>query len=223
MTTQQLLALVDDMYANAESATKKIQFMNMAQNELSVYFGTVVEDGTLVTVALQDSYAFPTGISDVSQIESLAIENQATPSSRYDYTKYVLSKSDDNPSVYYSYYQIVNSSGVKKLVIYPVPATSDLNIRIKYHKPLTALSDTVLTQVPDFEAMFHHILALYCCHMICAEGSSPDTVQANMFMQKYNDTYFNMFKFYEEQKKKQQNKARDNRHWHRTKSYGAGY
>ena len=223
MTAQEILVLVQAMYPSAESDTNKIAFMNMALDELSPYFGLEIEDSTLVTVVGQDSYAYPTGISDISEIVSVAIGNAASPTDRYDYTRYTLSKGEDDPRVYYSYFQIINSAGAKKLAFYPSPTVVALPIRIRYHKKLTPFVSTLLTAVPEFDSRFHDMLAYYCCHMICSIGSSPDAVQADMFMQKYQDTLEALWKFTLEQDRARSTRRRDNKGWHRTNTYQAGY
>lgn len=223
MNLQALLNAVNRDYPNSVSNTDKVAYMNDAMSFLSPYFGTIIEDDSLTTVVAQDSYAFPTGLTDVYEIISLAIANQATPSSRYDYTQYHLSKSEEAPMVAYSYYQIIDSTGAKKLAIYPAPTIAALKIIIRYRKKLTDLDENLLTASPEFDSRYHHILALYCCHKICASGSSPDTIQANMFMQKYDFARQEMRKFYMEQEKGQKKKGRDNKQWHRYSSYGIGY
>ena len=65
MDVTALLALVDDLYPNAESSATKVQYMNIAMKDLSQYFGKIVEDATLVTVADQDSYTYPTGLTAI--------------------------------------------------------------------------------------------------------------------------------------------------------------
>lgn len=222
---QQLLLLSSAMYphAEAEPIANRVAFMNMALDELSPYFGLEIEDATLLTVIAQDSYTYPTGIDDISEIISVAIGNLATPANRYDYTKYTMSKSEDDPQVYYSYFQIINSAGAKKLAIYPVPAIANLPIRIRYHKKLTQFTSTTLTATPEFDSRFHDMLAYYCCHMICSIGSSPDAVQADMFMQKYQDTLEALWKFTLEQDRARSTRRRDNKGWHRTNTYQAGY
>lgn len=222
MTTQELLNLVNRMYANAESNTTKISYMNMALDSLSSDFGLIVDDGSLTTVADQDDYALPTGLEDISQIIKLAIANQAVPSSRYDYTTYVLSKRDEHPMIANSYYQLIDSSGTKQLALYPAPTITGLSIIIRYHKKLTNLTETNLSFVPEFDSRFHSLLALYCCHMICSTGTSPDVIQANMFMQKYDSSLAELWKLQLDMDKGQNNKKRDNPQWHRNRSFSTG-
>lgn len=223
MTLSEILTLCDSLYPNAVSNTDKILFMNIAQGSLSEYFGKIVEDATLLTVIDQDSYTFPTGIKDVTDIESLAIGTQATPDNRYDYTQYYFNKSEQNPESEYGYYQIVNSSGTKKLVIYPAPSTVNLPIHIRYRKQLTDLSTSALNTEPEFDARFHPILAYWACRMICMTGASPDTYQANMFMQMYDELLGDLWKVSMADNTKRQVKRKDNRQWHKHGSYGAGY
>lgn len=222
-TVQELLDAIDDIYPNAMSDATKVRYMNMAVRGLSPYFGLVAEDDSLVTVADQDAYDFPTGISDVAQIISFAVGTSTTPSSRYAYSKYYLSKRDDDPMIGRSYFQIVDSDGDKKLCIYPVPMTDNLPVVIRYHKQLAQLSATSLLAEPEFDSRFHDLLIFYCIHQICASGSSPDTLQADIYMQKYDDMLAALWKFQMEQDSSQKNKRRDNKHWHRTGSFGKGF
>lgn len=225
-TVQQLLSMIDLMYPNALSNTDKVLFMNMAQTELSPYFGVVVEDSSLLTVADQDTYAFPTGLTDVSQIISLGIGIKEVPESRFGYVKYDIITRDDYPEGSNVYFQIVNSTGVKKLVLQPKPNVADLPIRIRFRKALTDLSATALTSSPDFDARFHMLLAYYACHMICSIGASPDVLQANNFMQKWESGIADLWKFKLEQEVTSPTYRRDNPHWrgrrrHASYSYAA--
>jgi len=221
-TTQQLLTLVDNMYPNSMSNSVKIAYMNMALDELSPYFGLNIEDDSLATVADQDSYAIPSGINDITEIYSFAVANQATVSSRYDFTEYKKAYRETNPVSELSYFQIVSSTGTKKLVITPVPTVSGYAIIIRYKKAVPQLSVVNLTESPEIDSRFHDLLALYACHMICASGASPDVVQANMFMQKFDDGMRNLRKFYSRQDDNTRMRRRDNPQWRRYRSYGRG-
>lgn len=223
MNVETILSMVDSLYPNASTVEEKITFMNIAQNEMSPYFGITAEDSTLKTIIDQDAYDFPTGISDVSQIKTLAIGNSATPLNRYDYLKYILNKENDNPMNGNGYFQIINSLGLKKLTIYPVPIIADLPIVIKYNKQLTELSASDLAFVPEFDSRYHPMLAFYCCHMICTLGSSPDSYQANMFMAKYDNSLSALWKSSMEEDKAKEVVRRDNKQWHRSSSYGRGF
>lgn len=223
MTTQELITLTDSLYPNAESDTVKVAYMNIAIRSLSPYFGIIKEDDSLVTVADQDNYALPSGIDDVSQILMLAIGDQASPTTRYNYTRYNLSARDDNPVNGNSYWQIVDSDGTKKLAIYPEPTTADLPIVIRYQARLAELSATSLSTEPEFDSYYHDMLAFYCAHAICASGVSADRSQADMFMQKYDDRYEELRRFDMVKKVRQKNQYRDNRHWTSGRSTGVGY
>jgi len=220
---QELINAIDDIYPNAMSNATKVRYMNMAMRGLSPYFGLVAEDDSLLTVADQDYYTFPTGITDVSQIIDFAVGTSTSPSTRYDYTKYYLSKRDDDPMIENSYFQIIDSTGAKKLCIYPIPTMDDLPIVIRYHKALTELSATSLTAEPEFDSRFHDLLVFYGVHQICATGPSPDTLQADIYMQKYDEMLAALWKFQMEQESGQNNKRRDNRQWHKTSSFGKGF
>lgn len=76
-TVTQLVATIDALYPNAETTANKVIYMNLAQNDLSSFFGRIQEDKTLSTVDGQDLYTFPTGITDTSEIIMLAIHNTA--------------------------------------------------------------------------------------------------------------------------------------------------
>ena len=223
MTVTELLALVDATHTNTESVANKVSFMNIALRGMSPYFGLVVEDDSLVTVADQDAYSYPTGLTDVSQIISLAVANVEVPTTRYQYTQYSQSKRDDDPMWTNSYWQIIDSNGAKKLCLYPIPSTADLPIIIRFRKALTALSASALTVEPEFDSRFHDMLAFYCVHYLFAYGSNPDTTQANAYMQKYEDRYAEFWKFEMEKASKQGNRKTDNRQWHRSKSFGRGF
>lgn len=222
-TVNALLALVDTMYDNVVSTEDKLVYMNLALETLSNEFGLIVEDATLSTTALTDSYALPSGITDISQIVSLAIGNQVVPSSRYDYTQYTMSKSEDNPMSDLSFFQIINSSGTKKLCVYPTPSVTGHPIVIRYRKKLTVLSSANLGFEPEFNSKFHSLLAFYCAHMICTSGSSPDSYQADMFMKKYDDMLGELWEDTMEEDKRLQPRRRDNKQWHTSKSFSRGY
>lgn len=194
MNVQQLLNLTDSMYPNGEDNNTKIAYMNMAIDSLSAEFGRTAVDESVVTVAGQDEYTFPDGVEDINQIIGLGVGNSVTPDSRYEYTPYMLGYKEDNPLLYRTYFQIYDDEGDKTLGLYPAPTVSGLPIRIRYHRILAKLSPTSLTQVPEFDSRYHFILAVYACFKICSTGPSPDAIQANTFMQQYDDTLMEMWK-----------------------------
>jgi hypothetical protein len=306
--------MTDAMYANGESNTNKVLFMNKAQREMSPYFGLIATDSSITTLADDDEYSLPTGISDITQIEylevaddvadtdlivtsadmkvgSYTIANQpaqpslisvtitATGSSdtmgtvtvtgtvggttgvtesitpvagattygtkyfsyitsivgagwvtngdadkitcgvsldRYAYTKYNRNYKDfQTTKEMYSFSQLYSSAGVKTLILYPAPAKDGLQVNIRYHKALTDLDSTSLSSSPSFDERFHHLLAIYACYMICSTGSSPDTVQADRFIQDFQDGLTNYWRLKMEQDFAFPKKPRDNRHWRR--------
>lgn len=212
-TVQELITLTDAMYPNAASTATKVSYMNMAQDDLSPYFGKILTSTSLKTVAAQDEYALPTGINDVSEIETLEISNQATPSDRYDYTKYQVGFKDCDPVTGNSFFQVYGSTGAKSIVIYPIPSISGLTVKIRYHSKLTALSASSLSASPDFDSAYHDMLALYACYMICSTGASPDTIQADRFIQAYDEALTALWRVQMEQKALNPSKRRDNRLW----------
>jgi len=75
-TVTELLTLIDAKYPNATSQADKIKFMNIAQEGLSGEFGLIATDETLVTAAYEEQYSLPTGIDDISMIETFDISNE---------------------------------------------------------------------------------------------------------------------------------------------------
>jgi hypothetical protein len=316
MTVQQLIALIDDMYGNAVSDTSKISYMNMAQNELSPYFGLIAIDSSLTSLADDDEYTLPTGIDDITQIEYLEIATQApqtativasadmkvgtytiaaqppaprqisvtvtatgtadtmgtvtiagtvggstdseaiTPvagstvygtkffsavttatgagwvidavegtadkitigvsADRYDYTRYYPYTKDFRTNRNNNFYsQNYSSAGVKTLILYPAPTLSNLVINIRYHKKLTDLSATSLTSSPVFDSRFHDMLALFACWMICSTQASPDSTQANRFLQSYKDRMDDYWKLKLEDEVVFPRANLDNKQWRR--------
>ena len=314
MTISQLISMIDAMYANGESNTNKVLFMNKAQREMSPYFGLLATDSSITSIADEDEYSLPTGISDITQIEYLEIANDPpdtdcivesadmkvgsytianqpshpalisvtvtatstadtmgtitvtgtvggtegviesiTPvagsttygakyfsavtsivgsgwvvadgadkitcgesTDRYAYTRYNRNYKDfQTTKKTNSFAQIYSSAGVKTLVLYPAPSVDDLQINIRYHKVLTDLDSTSLSSSPEFDERFHHLLAVYACYMICSTGSSPDTVQADRFVQDFNDGLHNYWRLKMEQTAAYPKKPRYNSHWGR--------
>jgi hypothetical protein len=217
-TVRQLLDRVDTWYDSQATDAEKVTFMNEALTDLNEYFGLVKEDATLSTVADQDIYALPAGVGEIANIISIAIANSATPSSRYDYTRYTKALRDEDPQRTQCFYQVMDSDGDKFLVFYPVPATADYDIVIRYRKPVAELSTTVFTGTPEFDSRYHDVLVFWCCHAICARGASPDTIQANMFMQKYEDMMRKLKMETMRREEVSKHKRRSNPQWSRTKS-----
>jgi hypothetical protein len=216
MNVNQLLKIIDLEYRSAATDADKIRYMNMAQHDLSRDFGTEVVDTTLVTVATQDYYTFPTGLYDIAQIIELDISTIAVPG-RYDYTRYSIGNGSDLIQAGSKFFQITSSTGAKSLGIYPVPTTAGLTIRIRFRKRLTDLNASTPTQEPDFDNRFHDALAFFACHMICASGSSPDAMQADMFMQKYESSINGLRKLRIQDNQRNPSRYRDNRQWRRGK------
>jgi len=221
MTIQALLDLVDGMYPNAESDAIKVGYMNLAQEDISPYFGLVVEDDTTLTVDEQDAYEFPTGLTDVTDIISLGIGGSDDPDDRYDYTKYTLVKVNENPMVWNSFYQVIDSSGTKKFAVYPVPATDDYPIVIRFKKALTALSTTVFTGSPEFNSNYHSMLAYYCAYMLAFTTSDDD--KANGFMAMYDARLTDIWRKAMDDEIDNPTYNRDNDQWHSNSRFVAGY
>jgi len=218
MTVNELLTLIDSLYPNGETNATKVMYMNIALHTMAPYFGDVYEDVTLVTVADQDAYDLPAVIEDITQIISVAVAYRTTPESRYDYKQYKRSKTEYHPMSYYSYYGITSGTN-KQIILYPAPLEDDLPIVIRYKHKLQDLSADAVTQEPDFDERYHEALAFYAVHMICASGASPDSTQANIYMQKFDSMLQSLWKYNMEKEKKLNKKPRDNPQWHRNRSY----
>lgn len=220
MQVSELLSLVNSLYPNTATVEDKVRYMNIAQNALAPYFSKKVEDDSLETVADQDKYDYPTGLHDIRDILSLAVANQDTPNDRYDYTLYKKNYREDDPKSMYGYYQVIDSTGAKKLVIYPVPDTSFKPIVIRYRKQLQEISSSEMNFEPEFDSRYHEALAFYCCHMICSLGASPDYYQADMFMQKYEYMVSEIWR--QDTEENGNTRRRDNPHWRKSRSYSTG-
>ena len=218
MDTRSLIALIDDMYPSATNDTVKLKYLNMAQDNLSDQFGLVVTDSTLLTILNTDEYALPAGIEDISQIETFDISTQVPvlgqPVDRYATSRYGIGYKDDKPMSGACIYQNYSSTGVKSLIVYPPPTVSGLTITIRYHAKLTALSLSDLSKVPEFDSRYHHLLAVFACYQICANGSSPDSIQANRFSDAWEQGLQQLWKHTYQQNIIAPRKRRDNKQWH---------
>jgi hypothetical protein len=314
-TVATLIAFVKTLYAPASVKTdaELVAYMNMAQNELSPYFGIMAVDESIETVADDDEYDLPAGINDITDIDYIEIDNdppdldyivesasmkvgsytianqpstgvnlsvthtangntdtlgtititgtvagtagtteEITPianstvygssfftaisavtgaswvtngtadtitvgirSDRYDRTKYYPSFKDPSARLSYSFRQNYNSSGTKSLVFYPAPDETDCVMHILYRKRLTALSESSTSASPEFDSLFHNLLAVYAARMVAAEGPSPDAEKANDFMQMYEDGVGRLWKLTQEQEIENPTKPKYNRHWAR--------
>jgi len=133
---------------------------------------------------------------------------------RYAFTRYETGHIDDTSYTGNIIYQIYSSAGVKSLVMYPAPSITGCNIRIRYRKALTALSSASTSASPDFDSRYHDMLAIYAAYMLASVGASPDTVQANHFLQMYDDKKMELWKYSMETNKVSLKRRRDNRQWH---------
>ena len=221
-TVATLLSLVDSLYPNAVSVEDKIQFMNIAINELSPHFGGIAEDNSLLTIANQDAYNLPSGVFDVSDITVLSVSKSDTPLNRYEFVEYKLNHADQNPKSDTGYYQIYDATGAKQLVLYPIPTESNRIISIRYKRRIPYLSAGDLNNIPSFDSRYHEALAFYCCHAICSMGSSPDSYQADMFMAKYDTVLTKLWRVTIEEDGGRKQKRRDNKQWHNSRSCSTG-
>ena len=315
-TVRALLKQIDNKYRSAESDTVKIEYMNEGQRLLSDQFGLVMTDTSLFTLSNIDEYALPSGIEDISQIETFDIGNAVTelykiltPTNmklgeysftgqvdsqrqisilhhgvgtidtlgyigltgisdgitiyedivpiangtaysqyvyssvtnlygedwvsaggsdmitvgvkpdRYETTRYSIGYKDGHPTLGNSIYQGYSSTGVKSIIIYPVPTVYYKQITIRYRSQLPDLSITSLDTSPSFDSDFHFLLVLYTCWQICANGSSPDWQQANRFSADYEEGLMQLRRKTYQQQIIAPRKSSDNSHWH-NRRYG---
>jgi len=133
---------------------------------------------------------------------------------RYDFNRYSIAYIDDEEPTGNSIYQVYTSAGVKSLVIHPTPTITGLNIRIRYHRGLTALSESSTSVSPDFDSRFHDILALWGAYRVCSDGASADREQSNHFLEEYNNRVTDLWKFMMETTQVSLRHRSDNKQWH---------
>jgi len=173
---------------------------------------TPVADTTVYSVYAYDTITSITGAGWVTEGDADTISVGVKPS-RSDFTRYEIGYKDD---LYHSGQKIVqveDSSGGKKLVITPAPSYTGLPIRIRYHRPLTELSASATTVEPDFDSKYHEYLAYYACYQICANGASPNAVQANRFAGECESIMDDLWQHGMKKKITAQDKRNYNRMW----------
>jgi hypothetical protein len=105
---------------------------------------------------------------------------------RYNYTRYMMTKQNEDEVYTHTFRQGYTAAGVKSLIIYPVPTTSGYNIRIRYRRNLTELSADSASASPDFDSNFHAMLAIYAAMEIANNSASPDTIKVNNLAMQYD-------------------------------------
>jgi hypothetical protein len=60
-------------------------------------------------------------------------------------------------------------------------------MRIRYRKALTPIDPGNMNAEPEFDSLYHDLLAFYACYMICSTSASPDDFQSDRFIQSYTD------------------------------------
>jgi hypothetical protein len=221
MTLAELVTEMSREYPTTVEVNTRVAFLNQALLEMEDYFDNFAL-ATFTTVADQDEYSFPTGIEDISQIVSFGVSNKATPSDRYDYTQYHPSTFLDYSQNGNCYYQLTNSAGTKKLILYPVPTVTGNKVSITYKKHFTTLAWTSNTLSPEFDSRYHILLVYYANHMIATTGHSPDTMQADMFMQKWLSGLQDVIEKKAKESVTHPKKRRDNQQWHGGKIHTSG-
>lgn len=225
MTLAEILQKIDARYPNAVSISDKIHYLNLAQYDISKFFGRYIEDITsLTTVATQERYDYPTNLGDISDIIMLEISTTATPAEDSDYVEHSLGSMVDKSrsgNVYYDAFQTVG--GVRQIGIFPIPDTTGYIFRIRYLKPFAELVQTDLTAEPEFDVRYHDALISYACYKIAASTSFPDETMANIFSSEWESSLDEIYRFYGHQRAASPRKRRDNRWWHGSNSSRAKY
>lgn len=215
MTFNQIISRIYTMYPHGESQATIVSHINSGLDELSLYFGKVIVDESITTTADDDDYAFPAGLSDISEIMFLDIGNQATPSDRYDYTRYSYCNMESEKPNALNYFQIYSSTGAKSLGLFPIPATTGLPVRITYRRKLTEATTTTLSSEPEFDSRYHDLLVYYTCYLICSSGASPDALQSDSFYKKWEDGLAELWRHKMQTSIDAPIKRKDNLTWHR--------
>lgn len=215
MTFQQIVNRIAELYPHGETVSTIINHINSGQDELSPYFGKTIMDSSVLTVDGQETYSFPTGLTDCSEIKLLEIGTSATPADSFDYLQYKFHEIEKGRPSGNVFYQLYSSAGAKTFGIYPIPTEDDLPIRITYLKQLTEATASTLTTSPDFDNRYHDLLVYYACYMICSSGASPDGTQADAFYQKFTDGLGELWKIKSNKLIDAPLKHRDNSTWYR--------
>jgi len=222
MTLFELLTEMARQYPTTVEVNTCVAFLNQAIVEMEKYFDNYAV-ANFTTTADVDEYSLPTGIEDVSQIVSIGISTKATPANRYDYTKYYPSQFKDYPQNGNSYFQLTDTDGDKKLIIYPIPHATGLTVNCTYRKHFVQLfypTDAAVS--PEFDSRYHILLVYYANHMIASMGHAPDTLQADMFMQKWLDGIKELVELKSRRDMMHPQKRKDNKQWHNGKKHVAG-
>lgn len=217
MNVGELLQRVDELYPNGEENETKVHYMNIAIDTLFPEFGITKVDESLYTQQGEDEYAFPVGIEDIEQVYDLSIGNRPIPSNRHDYIQYSFGYEDEAPMAGRIFFQVYDSSGNKKLGLNPIPAAAGFPIRIKYRKQFANLDHTDLTQVPEIRSEYHMLLVFYAAYSVASAGASPDSVQADSFMQRYDTLLLSMWQDKMVREAENPKRRKDNPTWRRNR------
>jgi hypothetical protein len=76
-TVEALISLTHSFYPSRMTDAQIVAYMNMAQNEISPYFGLVKEDVSLYTVADDDRVSIPAAVKDIANIITFDVTNEA--------------------------------------------------------------------------------------------------------------------------------------------------
>lgn len=223
MTLAQILERIDSRYPNGASVSDKVNYINQGQDELWK-FGNLVEDvTTLVTVANQERYNYPALLRDVSDIIMLEIALIDTPVLDSDWQEYRLSPMLDKTRGGYVFYDAFSVGTQKQFGVHPLPTTAGLKFRIRYRKPLTAMSVSAMNASPDFDERFHDVLVSYACNKICTSTAYPDEGMANIFAREYNESEEKLYEMYGIRKARSPQRRKDNSTWHGTNARRTWY
>ena len=216
-----LLSTVRAMYDTPDSDTTLLAFANMAVDELREYFhGEFI--ATDLTEEDVDEYPLPTGCDDISDILTLGISRNTTPTDRYDYDYYTKITRDDYPNVGKGYYQITDEDGAKALVIYPAPdeAGYEISIRYKGHPGYFSTAAGVANPLFDYKHIL--LVSYFVCMWLAAKGDIPDTTQADYFSQLWDRGITELSRDRMRKSFAHPKRKRDNWQWHSGLRYVGG-
>lgn len=221
MTLQQMITSMSRMYPVAMELTVRIDYLNQALVAIEEYFDNFVAT-SFVTVADQDEYSMPTGITDISQIVSLGVSKSVPPVDRYDYEPWRPGTMLNRPQTYNTYYQLPDTDGVPKLILYPVPTVDNHVVSIIYKAHYEPFDASNLTAVPHFDTRYHIYLVYLANHLLASSGHAPDTDIADINMQRWLSAVEDLEFQRMSRDATNPHKKKDNPWWEIPKSHSAG-
>lgn len=208
---------------NADSAAAvagKVRAALAADATLMAFFEVGGTGTSVILTALENVLPDSTmAIAVVDTDSTGVIFSSSTDSSvallRSQYIKYNVGYADDEVMSGNCYFQTVDSSGVKKIALNPIPGAAGYRVMIRYNKKMTALAVDALTAAPEFDDRFHDILAYYAIKSLAGASQSPDTTPHNYWAQMYEAGKRGLWKLRMSRNAIAGSDRRDNPHWNR--------